>query len=136
MFPGYIRSLDDALSHLDDWELLASPTAKRFLASLAEHADLVIVDSPPVLAVADGVIVVVSVADGVIVVVSRTDRRKVTKAIGQLHQIEAPLLGTVLNGADLGGDAYSYGYAYTPTVAEPTGDAGGAGLERADSVMA
>ncbi len=86
---------------------------------MTEHADLVIVDSPPVLAVADP-LVVASVADGVIVVASTTDRRKITRAIGQLQQIEAPVLGTVLNGFEFTDDVYtaSYGYAPPPADAE------------------
>lgn len=64
------------------------------------------------LAVSDP-LVLSSIADGVILVASagNTDLDQVTRAVDTLRQVDAPLLGTVLNrfSAKRGG-AYGYGY--------------------------
>lgn len=97
----------------DPSELLSGPTARNFLAHLADECDLVVVDSPPVLAVADPLVISAS-SDGVIVVASATgtDRRQASRTIAQLTRIDAQVLGTVLNGARGDGEA-SYGYHYS-----------------------
>ena len=98
----------------DPSELLSSTMAKRFIADLAARFDLVIVDSPPVLVVADP-LVVSAMVDGVMLVASanETDRRQVTRAAEQLAQVEAPVLGAVLNAFDTDkASPYQYRYAY------------------------
>ena len=98
----------------DPSELLSTVTAKKFIRSLAQQFDLVIVDTPPVLVVADPLVVSASV-DAVVLVASAntTDRRQVEHAAAQLIQIKAPFIGTVLNGFDLSSSsAYEYRYAY------------------------
>ncbi len=98
----------------DPSELLSTVTAKRFLRSLVPRFDLVIVDTPPVLVVADPLVVSASV-DAVVMVASAnaTDRRQVQQAAAQLEQIKAPFIGTVLNGFDLStSSTYEYRYAY------------------------
>ena len=89
-------------------------TAKSFLRSLVPRFDLVIIDTPPVLVVADPLVVSASV-DAVVLVASAnaTDRRQVQQAAAQLTQIKAPFIGTVLNGFDLStSSTYEYRYAY------------------------
>lgn len=99
----------------DPSELLAGVRAKEFIENLRRHADLVIVDSPPVLVVADP-LEVSGYVDGVLLVASAksTDRRQVARAAEQLAQIEAPVIGAVLNSFDLdkAGSGYEYRYAY------------------------
>jgi capsular exopolysaccharide synthesis family protein len=93
-------------------ELLANERTKGSLNSLGDSVDLVIIDSPPILPVSDPVMLA-GIVDGVIVVASAgmTDRRKLTKSIERLHQVDAPLLGTVLNRHDsVDTTDYSYGY--------------------------
>jgi len=95
-------------------ELLAGDRTRAAIAALAEQVDLVVIDSPPVLPVADPV-VLASMVDGVIVVASAgiTDTRQLGRAIDRLVQVEAPLLGTVLNrytSRDETSYAYTYGY--------------------------
>lgn len=51
--------------------------------------------------------------DGVIVVASAgtTDKRQLAPAIARLQQVEAPILGTVLNRSQMKDEGdYSYGY--------------------------
>ena len=98
----------------DPSELLSTVTAKSFLRSLVPRFDLVIVDTPPVLVVADPLVVSASV-DAVVLVASAntTQRRQVRQAAAQLEQIKAPFIGTVLNGFDLSSSStYEYRYAY------------------------
>ena len=96
----------------DPSELLAGDAARQVLEGLGGGVDLVVIDSPPVLPVADP-LVLASIVDGVILVASAasTDTRQVTRAVERLRQVDAPLLGTVFNGFDpKDSDTYAYGY--------------------------
>lgn len=80
-------------------ELIASPAMHRLLRELAGDYDAVILDSPPVMPVADPVLLARR-SDGVIMVY-RSDRapRDVLKtALRRLEDAGASLLGLVLNG--------------------------------------
>lgn len=95
---------------LDPVGVVSSPRMKKLLAKLAERADLVIIDSPPVLAVADTTILAAG-ADGVLLVVraGRTGRQPARRAMEALRQAKTPLLGVVLNDApDQSGRYYRY----------------------------
>ena len=69
----------------------------QHLSTLSDNC-LVIVDSSPVLAVADPVVLATKV-DGCIVVIdsSRTRVPAVRRALAALQRVHAPLLGAVLN---------------------------------------
>jgi polysaccharide biosynthesis transport protein len=97
----------------DPSELLSSKRARSLIESISNQADLVIIDSPPVLAVTDPRIIA-GMVDGVILVASagRTDRNHVTHAVEQLQLVDAPILGTVLNRQDASAATYGYGYSY------------------------
>lgn len=96
-------------------ELLRGARARRLLQQLREGFDLVIVDSPPVLPVADA-LVLAHEADGTLIVgtAHQTTRRRLRRAVESLRQIEAPLVGAVLNAVpateDYGYDIAYYGY--------------------------
>lgn len=81
-------------------ELLESSSMKRLLASLKAQFDLILIDTPPVLAVADTGILAAQ-ADGVLLVVraGRTQRRTVVQAQTLLEQMKAQTLGCVLTYA-------------------------------------
>ena len=96
----------------DPSELLAGDSAKRVLSSIGDDVDLVVLDSPPVLPVSDP-LVLASIVDGVILVASATstESRQVTRAVERLLQVDAPVLGTVLNQFDpKDAEQYTYGY--------------------------
>ena len=80
-------------------ELLAGNGIKKALAQIGSKFDLVVLDSPPVLAVSDPQILA-ELVDGVILVASgsSTDSRSVARSIERLRQVGANVLGTVLNG--------------------------------------
>jgi capsular exopolysaccharide synthesis family protein len=102
-------------------ELLAWPRAGELLEGLTAQFDLVLVDTPPVLPVTDA-LVVAGWVDATLLVVSAgtTTKKGLGRSVELLRQVDAPLLGTVLNGAGsaafhqygAGGYGYGYGYGY------------------------
>jgi polysaccharide biosynthesis transport protein len=93
-------------------ELLSSSKAAAVIKALAEEFDVVLVDSPPVLPVTDALVVSRMVDATLVVADSRSTARKgVKRALQMLAQVNAPILGLVLNGMPVGG-AYGYGYRY------------------------
>jgi succinoglycan biosynthesis transport protein ExoP len=100
--------------------LLSGVRMRALLQELVQRFDLVILDTPPVLATADARILG-GISDGVLLVVraGQTERLAAQRAQHQLHQAGARLLGVVLNdpGGEVSGEGdYYYPYAY---VAEP-----------------
>lgn len=78
-------------------ELLGSQVAKNVLNELRERFDFVIVDSAPLLAVTDGAILSAN-ADGALIMCryGRTKRDDLARAIGNLTDVGATVLGGVL----------------------------------------
>ncbi len=78
-------------------ELLESSNMRRLLATLKTQFDMIIIDAPPVLPVADPGILAAQ-ADGVLLVVKAgsTQRRVVLQAQALLKQMKANVLGCVL----------------------------------------
>ncbi len=79
-------------------ELLSTPRIRRLLERLAGVTDIVLIDAPPVLAVAD-TLVIGRLASGAILVVEarRTPVPAVKKAKDMLTRNQTRLLGVVLN---------------------------------------
>jgi capsular exopolysaccharide synthesis family protein len=88
-------------------ELLGSPRMSVLLEHVARNFDLVLIDSPAFLAVADSGAIAPQV-DGVLVVVRRTAVRAgaVRELRRQLTIIKAPVLGVVVTGADVDASPY------------------------------
>ena len=93
--------------------LLSGLRMRVLLQELAQSFDLVVLDTPPVLATADAGILA-SLADGVLLVVraGQTDRVAAKRAHQQLVNVGARVVGTVLN--DPGGEVSQYGDYYYP----------------------
>ncbi len=93
-------------------EILGSTRMKRLLEILGKHYSRVIIDSPPITAVTDAVILA-KLVDGVILVVraGETPREIVQNGLGQLQSVNANILGAILNAVDMGRDSYYY-YQY------------------------
>jgi len=93
--------------------LLSGVRMRALLQELVQRFDLVILDTPPVLATADAHILG-ALTDGVLLVVraGETDRIAAQRAQLQLTQAGARLLGVVLN--DPGGEVSREGYYYYP----------------------
>jgi len=95
-------------------ELLDTPAMQRLLNTLKERADLILIDTPPLLAVTDTVVLAPFVDGLLIIVTSQSPRFMLVKVREQLELVEARLLGAVLNritSRSLRG-YYYYGYGY------------------------
>ncbi|MDU1055287.1 CpsD/CapB family tyrosine-protein kinase [Clostridium baratii] len=92
-------------------EMLGSQAMSSLLDELSNLYDVIILDSPPVLAVTDAQILSTKV-DGTVLVVraEKTKKDTVLAAKGVLDKVNANILGTVLNGGDKNKDNYYYYY--------------------------
>jgi capsular exopolysaccharide synthesis family protein len=106
-------------------ELLSSSRTVELLRNLASQADIVLIDSPPVLPVTDSLVLSQRVDSTVLVSAAGTTTRKaVHRAAEMLHQVSAPLVGAVLNGVseDSGYGSYASRY-YTSANVSTNGSA-------------
>jgi tyrosine-protein kinase Etk/Wzc len=94
-------------------ELLGSPAMRAVLDAAREQFDVVLLDSPPLLAVTDAA-VLSTMVDGAILVVRTgvTPRTSVRRAVSQLETVHGRLIGTVLNDVDVRSGLYGGGYGY------------------------
>jgi capsular exopolysaccharide synthesis family protein len=95
-------------------ELLGSALFKKMIESLGSRFSYMIIDSPPLLAFSDSVIISTNV-DGVIMVVigGKTPRETLKRSKEVLLQVDAKILGVVINRVKMGGSAYgSYYHRY------------------------
>ena len=97
-------------------ELLASKTCEEVFDALNEVADILIIDSPPVLAVTDAVIIGAK-ADGVIVVssIGKTKRADSLRAHQTLDGANVRILGSLVNRSMATGKSGYYDYTGEPT---------------------
>lgn len=91
-------------------ELLNSKRMQKVLDYAAENADMVIIDAPPLLPVTDAVLLSQKV-DGVIMtaMTNQTKKEIFKKGVQRLKQVNANLLGSVLNKYPVGSSQY---YSY------------------------
>src|SRR5687767_3948473 len=98
-------------------EILGSQRAVEVLNEVSDLADVVVVDTPPILVVTDATVLAQN-ADGVLLVAAwgETHKRSLARAVSTLTSSHARLLGVVLNKVETGGSSYYYeGYSrYSP----------------------
>ncbi|MFC8923178.1 hypothetical protein [Cellulosimicrobium sp. NPDC057127] len=84
---------------MDPADFLATPRARQLVRSLRDHAEVVVVDAPPVLAAADATILG-GYSNGVVLIAAagRTDRAVLVAATDRLRVSNVPLLGVALTG--------------------------------------
>jgi capsular exopolysaccharide synthesis family protein len=95
-------------------ELLGSSVFKSMIECLEEQFDHIVIDAPPALGFADAIILSTSV-DGVVLVVhgGKTPRETLQRAKDVLAQVNAKILGVVINRVDIRKSEYKgYGYYY------------------------
>jgi len=94
-------------------ELLNGRRIQEVFSALRELFDLVLIDSPPVLPVTDAVVLAKD-ADATLLVVAagQTSQGDLQRAAEKLAQVNAQIVGLVLNEATRQGGAYAYGYGY------------------------
>lgn len=99
-------------------ELIESKQMKDLLAKAEAEYDFVVIDTPPIMLVADA-IPLVSAVSGVLAVsgLGVSTRTAATDLAEQLERMEAPTLGLVANFATNTGRSYDgYGYGRAPEV--------------------
>ena len=112
-------------SPLNPLELLSSQRFSYVINSLAKHYDRIIIDSPPINLVSDG-LVLASHADTVLFVVKAdsTTHSDAMSAVSRLMNVNAPLFGAILNKVNFNkivkyGASYNYGSRYVQPVVKP-----------------
>ena len=103
-------------------ELLGSSRMSQFINHYRSHFDTIVIDSPPVLAVTDSLVVAPN-CDAAVVVVSanKSTPDAVTTTVTAIESIGLPIAGMIFNkfdatksgGGKYYGYEYAYGYAYT-----------------------
>jgi Mrp family chromosome partitioning ATPase len=98
--------------------VLGAQRMKTVMQTAREHNDIVIIDSPPLLGVAD-TLPLLGLADATLVVarMGQTTRAAARRARETIDRIPgAEVVGVVANDVskgELGGDGYGYGYGYS-----------------------
>lgn len=94
-------------------ELVGSKRMKRLIEEASEQFDIVLIDTPPVVAVTDAAILAQEV-DGVILVLASGEVNKeyAQRAKELLDKVGAKILGAVLNKVDMKTSEYYYYYYY------------------------
>jgi capsular exopolysaccharide synthesis family protein len=94
-------------------ELLHSERMGEFLARARERFSRVVIDSPPLMSVTDAAILATQVEGALLVVKAETVPRKAAlEAKNDLVEVQAPLLGAVLNDVNIQRNGYYYNYYY------------------------
>jgi capsular exopolysaccharide synthesis family protein len=96
-------------------DLLSSHKLAEAIGQLRTQYKFIVIDSPPIMAATDAVIVSVQ-ADGVLLVVrsGETPKEAFTRARDLLTSVKCRLLGVVLNAVDSTAPDYYYSYRYYP----------------------
>lgn len=94
-------------------ELLGSKRMKQILHDVSEAYDIILIDSPPTIAVTDSSILAQSV-DGVILILAsgEVNREYAIQAKEQLVKVGAKIIGTVLNKVEMKTKEHYYYYYY------------------------
>jgi capsular exopolysaccharide synthesis family protein len=95
-------------------ELLGSERMAALVGRMRTRFEFVVIDTPPLLAVSDGLLLA-NLADGAVLVVERdrTRQQHVASAVEQLRDSGALPLGTVLNRGTMEPEYYRYSRAYS-----------------------
>ena len=101
------RNADDA------YDLLALPVVRQQINAAGKKYDHVIIDTPPVLAFPDALLLA-KIADAVVLTsfAGQTTAPDLRKARERLAEINVKVLGTVMSNVRAGHSYYRYGYSY------------------------
>jgi capsular exopolysaccharide synthesis family protein len=96
-------------------DLLSSHKLADAIAELRTKFKFIVIDSPPVMAATDAVILSVQ-TDGVLIVVrsGETPKEAFTRTRDLLNSVKCRILGVVLNAVDASAPDYYYSYRYYP----------------------
>jgi polysaccharide biosynthesis transport protein len=129
---GFLDLLPSGPPPPDVGEFVGSRFLTEIFEQLRHLADIVLVDSPPLLRVGDTIALAAKV-DGMVIASNTTHARR--PMLNELRRVldscPADKLGFVLTGADLDtgyGYGYGYGYSARPYEAQPSAEATGAAV--------
>ncbi|MGH9704203.1 MAG: polysaccharide biosynthesis tyrosine autokinase, partial [Candidatus Acidiferrales bacterium] len=90
-------------------DLLTGETMREVMRVLRERFEFVVVDSPPAIPFPDCRFLA-SISDGVVLVSrsGKTSRRTLVRSAEIIDEVQAPLLGVVVNGVDVDSADYRY----------------------------
>jgi len=96
-------------------DLLSSHKLADAIAELRKKFKFIVIDSPPIMAATDAVILSVQ-TDGVLLVVrsGETPKEAFTRTRDLLNSVKCRILGVVLNAVDSNAPDYYYSYRYYP----------------------
>jgi tyrosine-protein kinase Etk/Wzc len=94
-------------------ELLGSQKFQALLSELSAQFDHILIDTPPALAVTDGVIIAQSAGVNLLVVRhAKTQMKELELTINRFEQAKVKVNGVILNDVQRGNGGYGYGYGY------------------------
>jgi len=98
-------------------DLLSSHRLTEMISELRKRYKFIVVDSPPIMAATDAVILS-ALVDGVLLVVrsGETPKEAFTRTRDLLNSVNSRVLGVVLNAVDSGSPDYYQSYRYYPYV--------------------
>jgi len=94
-------------------DMLHSARFRKFIQDLADRFDRIVIDSPPLVAVTDSA-VISTLVDGTVFVVRafHTSKHLSAQGLRLLRDVDAPVVGAVLNAVDLNRHESTYYYHY------------------------
>jgi receptor protein-tyrosine kinase len=105
----------DSRNSADALSLISNAKSAAQIRRLRDQFDYIIIDTPPVLAFSDA-LVWSKLADGVIITsfIGHTSKNEIQQAIERLGEVQAKIIGTVVNNVKVshGYRQYGYGYGY------------------------
>ena len=94
-------------------ELLSGPKFPALLALAAESFDVVVLDGPPIMGLADAPLIASTARATMLVVAANETRRNTARvALRRLRMSRANVIGALLNKFDIKEVGYGYGYGY------------------------
>ena len=94
-------------------ELLAGGRIRALVAEAQQHFDLLVIDGPPVMGLADAPLLASTVAGTILVIEAGTTRQGLAKAaLRRLGLGNARMLGALLSKFSVKSAGYGYGYGY------------------------
>ena len=103
---GFIPSGDPAI---DPRQTLTQPSLERFFGQLSDFYDYIVLDTPPVLAAVDSLVLAPFIDTALFVVMSNKSKREcLLSACQRLNSVNISLFGVVINGVEGRQDNYNY----------------------------
>lgn len=94
-------------------ELLSSQKFQALLSELSAQFDHILIDTPPALAVTDGVIIAQAAGVNLLVVRhAKTQMKELELTVNRFEQAKVKVNGVILNDVERGSGGYGYGYGY------------------------